>query len=553
MLRWVADTRDYLEDLAKASLQVLVGSLVALVGLSLAIFTLYAQPPLFIIECAAVIAVAIVGVGINHVIKQLRTIYPSLRYTEALGSARMGSRKDLVQAKLLDGEATHIYCGLKDREPVYYKGKRHLMTLGPTRSGKDTALLVPNLHRLKRSVIVIDPKGELAAITARYRKRFGHVVIFDPFGELRRLGLSHRSDGYNPFAIPGFNVRDREFYSQAISHAESVVNLERTNEVHFPERGRDLFAACDMRSKWLEHEGKGPSTMRRINAMLRARGEMFRKVIDDIAQHSYKPMAQLLSHFPEDDREVNSVIATVHGQTRFLNDEVILDDMDKHPKIDGKPFDFEMLKHQIITVYVILPENRLSTHAVWLRLIVASALDALTRSGPGPIVPLLIINEAGNLGRLDALTRAMGMVAGRGLTLWTLWQTLAHLPKTYGAEGLEDFLQGAAVLNSFRANDNRTAEYLSARLGDQTVKVKSYNLNKEAKASGQGISPQGHALRHPNDLLGLEDGRILSWIEPSSRAFELDAPGYWDLGLKGLDPNPYFKPEPARRYAKRTS
>src|SRR5215469_5662796 len=529
MLRWIVDTRDYIEDLAKAGLQVLLGGAVATVGLGLVVLTLYAQPPLFITEFSAVVAIAIVAMGVNHIIKQQRTIFPHLRYTEALGSARMGKRKDLVQAKLLDGGPTHVYCGFKDKDAVYYKGNRHLMTFGPTRSGKDTALLVPNLHRLKRSIIVIDPKGELAAITARYRRKFGHVVIFDPFGELVRLGLNLRSDGYNPYAIPSFNIRSREFYSQAIAHAESIVNLERTNEVHFPERGRDLFAACDMRSKWLEHEGKGPSTMRRINAMLRARGAQFRRVIDEIAEHHYKPMANLLSHFPEDDREVNGVIATVHGQTRFLNDEVILDDMDRHPKIDGKPFDFEMLKHQVITVYVILPENRLSTHAVWLRLIVASALDALTRSGPGPIVPLLTINEAGNLGRLDALTRAMGMVAGRGLTLWTLWQTLAHLPKTYGAEGLEDFLQGAAVLNSFRPNDNRTAEYLSTRLGDQTVKVKSYNLNKEAKASGQGISPQGHSLRHPNDLLGLKDGQLLSWIEPSLRAFELDAPGYWDL------------------------
>jgi type IV secretory pathway TraG/TraD family ATPase VirD4 len=49
---------------------------------------------------------------------------------------------------------------------------------------KGTGLIIPNLARLRRSVFIIDPKGEAAAITARRRARFGPVKIINPFNVL---------------------------------------------------------------------------------------------------------------------------------------------------------------------------------------------------------------------------------------------------------------------------------------------------------------------------------------------------------------------------------
>ena len=44
-----------------------------------------------------------------------------------------------------------------------------------------------------RSVIVFDPKGELAAITASYRSTVSHVVMLNPFNVLN-LGSAGRAD-----------------------------------------------------------------------------------------------------------------------------------------------------------------------------------------------------------------------------------------------------------------------------------------------------------------------------------------------------------------------
>src|ERR1700732_5299634 len=78
-----------------------------------------------------------------------------------------------------------------------YSGERHLLVFGLNGAGKSTRFLIENLVTLKdRSIVVFDVKGELAAQTARARRKFGDVFIINPYGV---VGLP--SDGYNPLAI----------------------------------------------------------------------------------------------------------------------------------------------------------------------------------------------------------------------------------------------------------------------------------------------------------------------------------------------------------------
>src|ERR1700728_3972960 len=76
--------------------------------------------------------------------------------------------------------------GRSSNERIVYQGERHLLLFGPNGTGKGTRFLIPNLLSIKdRSIVVIDPKGELAAVTAAYRHRAGEdVKILDPFGKL---------------------------------------------------------------------------------------------------------------------------------------------------------------------------------------------------------------------------------------------------------------------------------------------------------------------------------------------------------------------------------
>src|SRR6059058_3203032 len=56
-------------------------------------------------------------------------------------------------------------------DPILLNGEGHLMTIAPTGAGKGTGCIIPALLRYPGPVIVIDPKGENAAITARRHSR----------------------------------------------------------------------------------------------------------------------------------------------------------------------------------------------------------------------------------------------------------------------------------------------------------------------------------------------------------------------------------------------
>ena len=84
------------------------------------------------------------------------------------------------------------------------------MTTAGTRSGKGVNLIIPNLLGIapySGSFVVIDPKGENAAITARRQEELGReVIILNPWNL-----LDMRNDPYNPFDL----IDDPEEYHYA--------------------------------------------------------------------------------------------------------------------------------------------------------------------------------------------------------------------------------------------------------------------------------------------------------------------------------------------------
>ena len=73
--------------------------------------------------------------------------------------------------------------GCRDDRSIGRLNNRHELTVAGSRGGKGVSLIVPNLLLYDGSVLAIDPKGELARITAQARREKGQkVVVLDPFG-----------------------------------------------------------------------------------------------------------------------------------------------------------------------------------------------------------------------------------------------------------------------------------------------------------------------------------------------------------------------------------
>src|SRR6185312_1065647 len=71
-----------------------------------------------------------------------------------------------------------------------HDGPDHIMAFAPTRSGKGVGLVVPTLLSWTGSAVIHDIKGENWALTAGWRSKFSHCLLFNP--------TDPRSARYNP-------------------------------------------------------------------------------------------------------------------------------------------------------------------------------------------------------------------------------------------------------------------------------------------------------------------------------------------------------------------
>ena len=80
-----------------------------------------------------------------------------------------------------DNPGGKILIGAFGDKLIGIEDNRHVMTVAGSRSGKSVTL-IGNLLYYRGSVLAIDPKAELANITAERRAALGQkVIVLDPF------------------------------------------------------------------------------------------------------------------------------------------------------------------------------------------------------------------------------------------------------------------------------------------------------------------------------------------------------------------------------------
>ena len=71
-----------------------------------------------------------------------------------------------------------------------HEGPEHVLAFAPTRSGKGVGLVIPTLLSWPASAVIHDIKGENWNLTAGWRSRCSHCLLFNPTDPL--------SAAYNP-------------------------------------------------------------------------------------------------------------------------------------------------------------------------------------------------------------------------------------------------------------------------------------------------------------------------------------------------------------------
>jgi type IV secretion system protein VirD4 len=441
---------------------------------------------------------------------------------------------------------------------IRYTGPKHLITIGPPGSNKSMGLAVENIVNLRRSMVIIDTKCQLAPMTHRARKAMGEVIVINPFGLLVDKYPHLKSDGFNP--LPHLNEKSLFFEADAASIASCLIPMDpNEHQKIFSQGAREILQAAIM---WECRTKKDKASLFAVRNALTAPTlkdkdgypiSGFGKLLEDMAmEEGFLPIANLAAPHYEKLRDktsgntmINDTLTNLRTATRPLDDRPIANDL------KGKAIDFGSFREKITTVYVVMPPKELTTYGVWLRLIIGSALNALYHT-PLPsedkmLPPVyFLLDEFAALGHLQEIEDALSVSRDYGVQLHVMIQYLEQVKRHYPG-AWPGFFSGAGAVTAFAPGmgDEETSAYLAKLCGERTTRVQgsSVNLGQDGKVTpGQSWSDQTQPLIRSEELRRMPTGQMLCMVDPEPLPFFTSAPVYVDTPFAAeIDDNPYYR------------
>ncbi len=435
------------------------------------------------------------------------------------GQVREGER-------LPDGRPTRYVTG---GSIIGLADDRHHFLAAGSRGHKGRASIIPILLTLpaSTSAFILDPKGELARITAQYRAEVlgQQVVVLDPFdvsgpttrpfrGALNVIRQLQRSDR-------------RTFVPNARLIADSLIVSGDFKDRHWDECGKQILAGlCGHVATYDRYDGvRDLVTVWHLAAELATRDPddpqrywLEKELLNSDAAHGMIRNAAR-AFYDRTGGEFSSVLSNLRKHLDFLGIECMRD------CLTGDGVDPRDIKRKSVALYSAVPAMRQHDLSGWQRLIfqqVAAAHEEETEQYGAATVAIL--EEMHSLGHLSILESAAAQFAGFGLKLFCVLQDLGQLQSRY-PKSWETFIGNAGCLQVFSLNDQTTQEYVSKRLGDAPTITRSTNTPGFDQATQQAATGESWSLGVHRLLNAEEVGRFFARDDKKLRQLIL-RPGY---------------------------
>ncbi len=309
-------------------------------------------------------------------------------------------------------------------EPILHTGEGHLITVAPTGAGKGVGCIIPALLRYRGPLVVIDPKGENYAVTARARREMGQrVVVLDPFRITRapvdEIGRFNPLDFLSP-ANPSL-VEDAEMIATTL-----VSSAGRHRDPFWPYMGGQLLTLLLLYQ--IRRLPPNAWTLRTTRELLARSHADWSKLGLELSGDRDPAIRQLAGLALNPAAETfGGYWAFAQMQSGCFKGELIGDCIDTssfslQELVDGAP----------LSIYVVIPPEKLDAFGNLLKVWLAVMIAALTHRRAQPERPtLFILDEAAQLGAMPQLRQAVTLLRGYGVRVWSFWQDLSQLIGLY--------------------------------------------------------------------------------------------------------------------------
>ncbi|RIV80339.1 conjugal transfer protein TraG [Pelagerythrobacter aerophilus] len=386
------------------------------------------------------------------------------RHVTTYGSARWAERRDIARAGLF-GDAG-VFLGRKDGRYLRHDGPEHIMAFAPTRSGKGVGLVVPTLLGWTGSAVIHDIKGENWQLTAGWRARFSHCLLFNP--------TDARSAHYNPLLEVRrgeYEVRDVQNIADILVDPEGA--LERRN--HWEKTSHSLLVGAILHVLYAEEE----KTLARVATFLSDSRRAFTATLRRMMSTNHLGTEEAPQVHPviasaarevlnKSENERSGVLSTAMSFLGLYRDPTVAA---VTSRCDWRIADLVDASRPV-SLYLVIPPSDISRTKPLVRLVLNQIGRRLTETLDGQDGKdrrhqlLMMLDEFPALGRLDFFETSLAFMAGYGIRAFLIAQSLNQIEKAYGEHNA--ILDNCHVRVAFATNDERTAQRVSDALGTAT-------------------------------------------------------------------------------------
>jgi type IV secretory pathway TraG/TraD family ATPase VirD4 len=353
-----------------------------------------------------------------------------------------------------------IYLGASDSSFVFSGAQRSTLVLGPTRSGKTTSVLVPNVLLARCAVVTTSTKDDVMRMTAAVRSDVGHVLLFDPSGTVpcppgvRRVGWSpvHASSSWDAAVLTASSLVDAALLRARGSGVPD----------HWTERAGALLAPL-LHAASLGEKGV-PELARWVDLR---EGDEALGIIARVAGSGHTAAASLGGVLATEERELSGIWSTTAGVLRAWRTDAA------RSAAADPPLDIDAFVRGTSTLHIVSP----SRHQVAAAPLVVGMIDSIVHATydqheRGASV-LLALDELANVAPLPSLPSIVSEGAAQGVIVVGCLQDLSQARVRWGAaaEGFLSLFPTTVVLPGIA--DRATLEALSALAGRHDVAATS--------------------------------------------------------------------------------
>jgi len=437
----------------------------------------------------------------------------TLKPGTAHGAARWASRRDARRWRPRRGAGSFVLgrvIGMRRTialpDALVYV---HTLLVGRSGSGKSTLLIGLLLReierRVRRSIVVTDPKGELYERTSAALSKT-HTVLrlnfYDPSG-----------NGYNPLTHIGADPE------RALSFARTwVANTRRQDTSEGGFWDDTVLLLIQAVALHLNAVNK-PGTLSQLAQYLSRTDikAMQRELLESPDPNARDAAQGFLMHLKADPTLAEKVLTGLPLRFMGLKGEAIQAVTDH----DDMPFEGMGLREGRPTaLFVQLTPGRQDTLRPFVATLFGQMWDAqIARANtyPDKALPRAILNlidEAGTIGAIAGLLHALNTLRAARIGVLLAFQSPTQMSDAYGVDAPAGFEDGCNNLLFFAGAGPTTAQWMSDTLGTRTVVSASAGASRErervfTQGGSRSKSETGAPLIGADELRALPKGTLI--------------------------------------------